>query len=205
MRLTNLLNFLIVLNISCLPFASSKRFIFNNDKYYLSQYDYSYDQFNNIESDIYFFYDEKVEELLEDENVIMNEKELKKYISCRSNKNRDYLELLKIDLMMKNNESITDIKSNNSNCYFFFNYNLIKFQKYSGSPRLLFFPIKPSSAYSEYSNPIASYVGYTEIKNFRLVMYLDKKNQKNIDITILTNKGKTYKYFLKNEHMFNFE
>ena len=82
-----------------------------------------YDEYNKIETDIYFFYNEKVNELLDDENVLINDTEERKYELCKSDINRYSLELIKIDLLMKYNEGITNIISNNSNCYFFFNYD----------------------------------------------------------------------------------
>lgn len=196
-QLQNIFLFTIVLQFSCLTFSSSERFIFDNDKYSLIQYNFLYDEYNKIETDIYFFYNEKVNELLDDENVLINDTEERKYELCKSDINRYSLELIKIDLMMKYNESITNIISNNSNCYFFFNYDLVRFEKYSGNPRVSFFPFRPAYVYSEYSELTASYVDYNEIKNYRLVMYLDKKMEKDTFIKISTDRGKTYKYLLK--------
>jgi len=122
-QLQKIFLFSIVLQFSCLSFSSSERFIFDNDKYSLIQYNFLYDEYNKIETDIYFFYNEKVNELLDDENVLINDTEERKYELCKSDINRYSLELIKIDLLMKYNEGITNIISNNSNCYFFFNYD----------------------------------------------------------------------------------
>ena len=122
-QLQNIFLFTIVKQFSCLTFSSSERFILDNDKYSLIQYNLLYDEYNKIETDIYFFYNEKVNELLDDENVLINDTEERKYELCKSDINRYSLELIKIDLLMKYNEGITNIISNNSNCYFFFNYD----------------------------------------------------------------------------------
>lgn len=195
----------LLFTLSCLTINLSERFIFDNDKYTLMQYDFLYDEFNKIETDIYFYYNEKIDNLLYDENIILNDENFNRYQLCKSNVNRYSLELIKIDLMMKENEQIIKIESNNPNCYFFFNYDFVRIEKSSGNPRVSLFPAKPSNAYLEYTEPIASNVKYDEIKNYRLIMYLDKKMSNNIFISIKSNKEKTYKFLLKKEQLFNFD
>ncbi|MCZ8238149.1 MAG: hypothetical protein O9310_06890, partial [Leptospiraceae bacterium] len=65
----------LLFTLSCLTINLSERFIFDNDKYTLMQYDFLYDEFNKIETDIYFFYNEKIDNLLYDENVLISEVE----------------------------------------------------------------------------------------------------------------------------------
>jgi hypothetical protein len=205
MQLIGIILFNSSLLLSLIPVSCSKRFIFDNQSYGLTQYNFLYDEYNKIDYDIYFFYNENLDRLLDDENVEISEAENEKYEICKLEKNRNSFELIKIDLMIRDNGKISKILSNNPNCYFFFKYDLVRFEKYSGNPRVLYFPVKPVDAYREYSQSISSYMNYNEINNHRLLIYLDQKMEKNISITILTDLGKTYSYMLKKEQLFNID